>query len=260
MSRFHEALKRAQPLAEQTRTGEPAAAPSRTQKLVELGSLVRNPAVVRTPSAAVSSTIARAEGVRRISETVAASANVAGDTRVFVAGCAPGDGTSTVAAALVLDLTQRHHLRTLLVDANPRRSKILPIFGAAEPEAGPADGYDDLRVRSTLWSRLQIGTFKPLLPSATNTRVLTELSDRISAFPAAIVDLGAVCLDSRGLPLLRKHDAVLLVVRAGFTRRNELAAAANIFLNLDHAVSGVVLNGFVSAIPPWIRRLLPKGV
>lgn len=47
------------------------------------------------------------EGIRMIAEPVAAMAGLTGHSRVLIAGCRQGDGASTVASALALDLAVR---------------------------------------------------------------------------------------------------------------------------------------------------------
>jgi Mrp family chromosome partitioning ATPase len=88
---------------------------------------------------------------------------------------------------------------------------------------------------------------------------LEELNNRARAFPAAVIDLGAVRLDPRALPLVRPNDPVLLVVCSGYTERSDLLATINLFSNIGRPVRGIVLNPTESAIPQWIRRLLGKN-
>ncbi len=47
---------------------------------------------------------------------------------MLVTGCRPGDGASTIAMGLALDLSQRLGLRTLLVDAHLRRPGLHKMF------------------------------------------------------------------------------------------------------------------------------------
>src|ERR1700682_578097 len=51
--------------------------------------------------------IAASQSLRRLSEQLSASSAYNGPARILMTGCRPGDGVSTVAAAMALDLSQR---------------------------------------------------------------------------------------------------------------------------------------------------------
>src|SRR6184192_1581422 len=51
--------------------------------------------------------VARAGAIRRLNERIAPLANVGGAVRLLVSGCRPGDGASSVAAGVAIDLSQR---------------------------------------------------------------------------------------------------------------------------------------------------------
>ena len=84
---------------------------------------------------------ARTRSLQALNERLAPLAGVGQSVRLLVTGCRPGDGASTVAMGLALDLSQRLSLRTLLVDAHlrkPELHKMFPPAGAKSPR--PAAG------------------------------------------------------------------------------------------------------------------------
>jgi Mrp family chromosome partitioning ATPase len=209
--------------------------------------------------------LAHLKGIHRITESFAGVASVLSDARLAIAGCAAGDGCSSVAAAIALDLTQRLNVRTLLVDGNICRPRIVKMFASRQTsllelearalmELGSAQ---QTVVRSSNWAKLEVATAASMLEKSESTS-LEELNDRVGVFPAAVIDLGTVRLDPRALPLVRPNDPVLLVVRAGYTARSDLLATMNVFSSIGRPVKGVVLNATHSAIPEWIRRWLGK--
>ncbi len=267
MAKFFEAVRRhaADPLARADLTTPQSAqtAPGDLRSLIFSDRLVH----VALPSEnLVPPALARLEGIHRITESFAGVAIVSGSARLAIAGCAAGDGCSAVAAAIALDLTQRLGVRTLLVDGNIYRPGILKMFGirrtsVLELESTTVvelESERKLLVRSSNWARLEVATLNPPSEKSEPADAFEELSERVSAFPAAVMDLGAVRLGPLALPLVRSNDPVLLVVRAGRTRRSELSATMNIFSNIGRPIKGVVLNAPDSAVPSWIRRLFWK--
>ena len=51
--------------------------------------------------------VARSKAIRRLSEQLAPLAVIDHSVRLLISGCRPGDGVSTVASALAIDLSQR---------------------------------------------------------------------------------------------------------------------------------------------------------
>ena len=196
MSRYFEALNRvpAVPATPEVQVKEPAERP----KLYALSaSATRVPYAVVPAGTYVAAALARTAEVQRLTETFAATVNASADGRLFLAGCTTGDGSSTVAAALALDLSQRLGVRTLLVDGNLRRANFTRMSAAADlapdqRETGPA-----LRLSPTKWARLEIANLKLTMDKPDYEQTFSELNRRIAAFPAATIDLGTVRVDSR---------------------------------------------------------------
>jgi len=213
-------------------------------------SLVTLPTLEHVPAA-----VARASAIRNLTERLAPLAVVERSTRLLVTGCRPGDGVSTVATAIAIDISQRLGLSTILVDAHLRHPSLHRLFqhpGRRTPEL-VLDGA--LQIRATEWPRLELVTCCVSNPDS-QPQLFIEFEMLLSAYPAVIVDLGVTRLDARMLPLARPSDPILVVVRQGHTERRELATAASALRTASRAPAGVILNDATDPVAKPIRRLL----
>jgi len=203
-----------------------------------------------------SSKVARSKAIRRLAEQLAPLAVMENSVRLLISGCRPGDGTSTVAAALAIDLSQRLGLRTITVDAHLRHPTLHRTFmpaGRGTPEL-VLDG--SLQIRATQWPRLDLATCSPVSTDEERMQQLMEFEGLLNRYPAAVIDLGVPRLDARMLPLARPNDPILLVVRHGYTERTELATTVAGLRAANRPVAGVILNGATSSVAKPLRRLL----
>jgi Mrp family chromosome partitioning ATPase len=239
VSKYYEAMRRLTP----ARTEE--ADDTFEEALVDVDESSRSHAIVPLPAGhRLLGALSRSDEIRSLCERIAPMAVVENSVRLLVSGCSPGDGASTVAASLAFDLSQRLSLETLLVDAHLRHPSLHRLFmrGPRSPEV-VLDGA--LQMRPTGWPRLELATC--CLSGAEDRRTaLAQLEDRLGAFPAAVIDLGVTRLDSRMLPLARPHDPILLVVRYGSTRRQEVATTAAALRAANRTLAGAILNAAVT--------------
>jgi Mrp family chromosome partitioning ATPase len=196
------------------------------------------------------------EGIRVIAEPVAAVARLTGHSRVLIAACRTGDGASTVASALALDLAIRLGVDTLLIDADPA--------GGVFAEAKTGGNGRPVRINQSgtahLWTahcaKIPDPVRSTLLPAngerADQDVVVEELRQAMARYRAVVVDLGVVRLDARMLAMARPDDPVLVVARYGCSRRDELAATLAVVNVANCRIGGVILNGYES---PAIDRL-----
>jgi Mrp family chromosome partitioning ATPase len=215
-------------------------------------SLVPLPTLEHLPAA-----VARASAIRNLTERLAPLAVVERSTRLLVTGCRPGDGASTVAAAIAIDMSQRQGLRTMLVDAHLRRPSLHRLFqhpGRRTPEL-VLDGA--LQTRATEWPRLELVTCCLSDPDSQG-QLFEEFEALLGAYPAVIVDLGVTRLDARMLPLARPADPILMVVRQGHTERRELATTASALRTASRSPAGVIFNDATDPVAKPLRRLLGK--
>lgn len=251
MSKYHDAINRS--LAEQAsdvRLALEYGEHSANGKDHGLGQLVPLPILDEAPGR-----VARSSAIRRLSEQLAPLAVIENSVRLLVSACRPGDGASTVASALAIDLSQRLGLRTVLVDAHLRHPSLHRTF--MPPGRAPELVLDgSLQIRSTEWPRLDLATCSPVSSDEERRQQLSDFEGLLNRYPAAVIDLGVPRLDARMLPLARPNDPVLLVVRYGYTERNELATTVAGLRAANRSVAGVVMNGATTSVAKPLRRLL----
>ena len=215
-------------------------------------SLVPLPTLEHVPAA-----VARASAIRNLTERLAPLAVLERSTRLLVTGCRPGDGASTVATAIAIDISQRLGLRTMLVDAHLRHPTLHRLFqhpGRRTPEL-VLDGA--LQIRATEWPRLELVTCCLSNPDS-QRQLFDEFETLLATYPAVIIDLGVTRLDARMLPLARPADPILMVVRQGHTERRELATTASALRTASRTPAGVILNDATDPVAKPLRRLLGK--
>jgi Mrp family chromosome partitioning ATPase len=252
MGKYYQAIRLGAPDKTPLRRAAAAPAPATRDlhaavpQLADSGALVPRPVYPDMPG-----TIARVPALRNLSERVAPQAAIDNSMRLLVSGCAPGEGTSTIAAALAIDLSQRLNMRTLIVDANLRSPTLHRAFEGpgATGSALLLDGA--LQIQPTAWPRLDLANCCIDGDDAERIAAMQELESLIGAYPATIVDLGVVRLDARTLPLARVDDPIILVVRRGLTKRTELSTTAAALRAANRGVAGVIFNGALTAKPGW---------
>jgi Mrp family chromosome partitioning ATPase len=198
--------------------------------------------------------IAAEEPLHRLAERLAPLAVVERSMRLLLSGCRPADGTSTLASAFALDLSQRLSVRTLLFDAHLRHPSLHRMLTAdsKEPEV-MLDGA--LQIRSCSWPRLELASWRRDIAEEGRYELLQRLEKVLGHYAAVVIDLGVIRLDTRMLPLARPTDPILLVARHGHTRRQELATTAAALRAANRAVAGVILNAANSPAATILRKL-----
>ncbi|MGZ6176380.1 MAG: tyrosine-protein kinase family protein [Candidatus Binataceae bacterium] len=254
MSKYYEALTRPQstPQPYQVEDHDRDDIPAFSGKNAAAHSLVPLPTLEHVPAA-----VARASAIRNLTERLAPLAVLERSTRLLVTGCRPGDGASTVATAIAIDISQRLGLRTMLVDAHLRHPTLHRLFqhpGRRTPEL-VLDGA--LQIRATEWPRLELVTCCLSNPDS-QRQLFDEFETLLATYPAVIIDLGVTRLDARMLPLARPADPILMVVRQGYTERRELATTASALRTASRTPAGVILNDATDPVAKPLRRLLGK--
>jgi Mrp family chromosome partitioning ATPase len=254
MSKYYEALTRPQstPQPYQVEDRDRDDLPVFSGKNAAAHSLVPLPTLEHVPAA-----VARASAIRNLTERLAPLAVLERSTRLLVTGCRPGDGASTVATAIAIDISQRLGLRTMLVDAHLRHPTLHRLFqhpGRRTPEL-VLDGA--LQIRATEWPRLELVTCCLSNPDS-QRQLFDEFETLLATYPAVIIDLGVTRLDARMLPLARPADPILMVVRQGYTERRELTTTASALRTASRTPAGVILNDATDPVAKPLRRLLGK--
>jgi tyrosine-protein kinase Etk/Wzc len=187
-----------------------------------------------------------------LNERLAPLAGVGQSVRMLVTGCRPGDGASTVAMALALDLSQRMGLRTLLVDAHLRKPELHKMFPPSAAKSPPVLLRDQFVVGPSSVPRLELASCLPMTAGTMrpNGQGYEELLD--GSLPS-VVDLGVVRLDARLLALARPADPIVVVTRYACTKREELATTVAALKAASRSVGGVIINA-VPELPSPLRR------
>ena len=207
----------------------------------------------------VAATVAQGRSIQILGERIAPLAVLSNSVRVLVSGCRPGDGASTVATALAIDLSQRLESATLLVDAHLRHPSLQRVCsrpGNVSPLPADADGL--LRLQPTSWAKLDLASCGRRDGEFERTEFLNQLEQLAKDYRAVVVDLGVVRLDPRLLSLARLGDPLLLVVRYGHTERQELANTCSGLRAAGRPPAGVILNGKTEPINGVFRRFLKR--
>jgi Mrp family chromosome partitioning ATPase len=200
-------------------------------------------------------TLAASPSLRSLGEQLGASSAYNGPCRILITGCRPGDGVSTVAAAMALDMSQRLAARTILVEGQPRVALMHPFFSRSVTAAPAGVASTSIAVQGTQWPRLETARPEQMALTEQPARLVEDLDELLVRYRLAVIDLGVVRLDPRMLALARPNDPILIVARHLHTDRSEMIATANVLRNTGHPVAGVILNGYKSPLPNSIRRL-----
>ena len=254
MSKYFEALKRsareANPILSRRATGELPDMPDEAAPFLSAVPAVH----------AIAARLSRAQAIQHITERIAPAATIRKPVRMVISGCRPGDGASSVAVALAVDLSQRLGMRTLLVDAHLRHPTLRQLIGQdGAPEARIiANAAAASFIVRTGLARMELATCVAKAPE-TMAQVAGELDAIISDYPVAIVDLGVLRLDPATLGLAREEDPIVLVVRYGHTERSDLVTTVRALSGAGRAVAGVILNSKRNPVPLMVRKFIGTG-
>ncbi|MEO5618543.1 MAG: hypothetical protein ABIS67_12280 [Candidatus Eisenbacteria bacterium] len=156
-----------------------------------------------------------------------------------------GDGTSTVALQFAQSLSREADLRVLVVDANLRRAS--PLIEAARAATGQARGRGALDLLP-LGDRLRRSEPMPVA-------VFRDLVEHAGAGYDWVVIDGSPLLESpEAAPMAAQADGVVLIVRAGRSKRPVLQRALDLLRRSSANVVGTVLNRRRLEIPDFIYR------
>lgn len=250
MSRYFQAMER-------RNTGLVPYADSRTKPLSEVVTRSQPMALVPILEAkGLLDSIAASRSIRNLSEQLGAASAYNGPARILMTGCRQGDGVSTVAAAMALDMSQRLAARTVLVEGQSRVAAMHPLFGRPVAPTSATAISTSIAVQGTGWPRPETARPEQMELGDHPARMLEDMDELLARYRLAVVDLGVVRLDPRMLALARPNDPILVVARHLRTDRAEMIATVNLLRNTGHPVAGVILNGYKSPLPSLVRRLI----
>lgn len=197
-----------------------------------------------------------AEAYRTGSLNLAAVAEEAGARTILVAGPVSGEGTTTTAASLAISHAERGQ-KVVLVSGDLRRPDVHDLIGA-EQEPGLSEllqGKSQRNLVQKLRTHLEfVGSGSTVdrpdqvlaganLRNALNKLASGAKSSNGSPGKVVLVDSAPVLGAAETLALARAVDGVVLVVRAGVTRRQAAARAVEQIRRAGGQLLGVVLVG-----------------
>ncbi len=162
-----------------------------------------------------------------------------------------GEGKSTLSANIAVMLAQRGE-RVLLVDADLRRSTLHLLFGLRRPAQGLTNLLSRQTDQSVITHPLQqvptlaylpAGVVPPnpaeLLASHRMAEMMRQWSEQ---YDRVIIDTAPILAVSDSLAPAARADSVLLVVRAGVTRKKALMRTREMLRRVNAHLLGAVVN------------------
>lgn len=193
---------------------------------------------------------AASEAIRLLRTNLEFAAAVAPLKTIAVTSTSPGEGKSTISANLGVVMAKAG-FKTVIVDCDMHRPTQHNIFNVDNERglslliAHPSDGWEAHAHRVALpgLALIPSGPLPPnpadLLVSGNFDAVLKEITDNADV---VILDTPPVLSVSDALITSRRSDGVLLLARAGLTKRDALQSAATLLRQGDIRLMGLVLN------------------
>lgn len=168
---------------------------------------------------------------------------------IMVTSTTPEEGKSTTLANLAITFAQDGH-KAILVDCDLRRPNIHRLFGLPNTDGLTSLALNEkltkLPLQETSVPNLRILTSGPLPPnpsellgSARMDQIIASLKEEADY---VLFDSPPIIAVTDAAVLGRKVDGVLLVVRAGKTKREHAAKAKLLLEKVNANILGVVLN------------------
>jgi capsular exopolysaccharide synthesis family protein len=175
----------------------------------------------------------------------------------MITSASPSEGKSTVASYLAMTVARHRRTKTVLVDADLRKSSVHKYHGIPR-EPGLADCLSgDKNIMDCLYDS-PIDSLK-IMPAGRYESAPSYLfdSNRIGEvfaelkfyFDMIIVDSPPVIPVSDPVLMVPEVDGVLLAVMAGVTPRELVIRARNVLQDVDANIMGVVVNNHAEVLP-----------
>lgn len=168
---------------------------------------------------------------------------------IVVTSSVPGEGKSTTSGNLALSLAQSGN-KVLLVDCDMRKPsihkkfKISNISGTAELLLRKESFEDVANCYNENLTIITAGKIPPNPSEMLSSRAMTAfIKEMKKEFKYIIIDTPPLQAVTDAQVLSTKSDGVLLVVRAGSTKRDAVLNSVDLIKKVQGKVIGTVLNG-----------------
>lgn len=179
-------------------------------------------------------------------------------TRVFlVTSSIVGEGKSTIASLLAIFCANSHKLATLLVDCDLRRPRIHKIFGLAQ-ERGVADILTYGLSGNSVLKKSKVSLLKVITAGNTEQNpaelFLTStthemIKGSVDKFDVIILDAPPILPVNDTLLLANEAEAILFVVKAGFTKKKIMQRAVELLDDNRKKIVGTIMNNARGILP-----------